>query len=291
MFEGVYGLKKVAEQEFDEAATKTLWGVEGRRSRTVLLETPGTLFGIRLIRFDPVSPIVIRDQSTGFDCDALKVIDFYAPDIAAAEAAIKRAGFKLKDEVATYELAGGKFFEGHLWGPDQVVTALIGGPKSFMSDFVSVTDRAFSEVMSVSSPVEDPAKVLAFYDQVLGLWVIHEYVIDDASFGKLVGTSHKMSLRAKNVGLSRSQPYFGIIHYGLPKGAYRSLKDRSVFPNRGIVAGTLFVTDVVKHAEAARAFGCDIVAPLASVTLKPYGRVQTVAIRGPHGVIHQLIEP
>lgn len=290
MFEGVYGLKKVAEQEIDEAGTKILWGVDGRRLATVLLETPGTHFGVRLVQFDPQSPVIIRDRSTGFDCDALKVIDFYAPDISAAEAAVKAAGLKLKDEVATYELAGGQFFEGHLWGADEVVTALIGGPKSFMSDFVSVTDRTFSEVMSVSSPVDDPARVLEFYEQVLGLWVIHEYAIDDASFGKLVGTQHKMSLRAKNVGLKRSQPYFGIIHYGLPKDAYRSLRDRSVFPNRGIVAGTLFVTDIARHADAAKAFGCDIVAPLATVALKPYGRVQSLALRGPHGVIHHLIE-
>lgn len=290
LFEGVYGLKKVAEQDLDEAATKALWGVDGRRSTTVLLETPGTHFGVRLVQFDPLSPIVIRDRSTGFDCDALKVIDFYAPDLIAAEATIKNAGFKLKDEVATYELAGGRFFEGHLWGADEVVTALIGGPKAFMSDFVTLIDRAFSEVMSVSSPVEDPARVLEFYDQVLGLWVIHEYAIDDASFGKLVGTSHKMSLRAKNVGLKRSQPYFGIIHYGLPPGAFRSLRDRSIFPNRGIVAGTLFVSDIARHADAAREFGCEVVAPLATVALKPYGKVQSLAIRGPHGVIHHLIE-
>lgn len=290
LFEGVYGLKRVAEQVLSEVEVLGLFGVEGRRALTMLLETPGTHFGVRLVQFDPLSDMVIRDRSSGFDCDALKVIDFYAPDMAAAAAAVQTAGFKLKDDIATYDLPGGRFSEGHLWGPDEVVTALIGGPKAVLSDVVTLTDRLFSEVMSVSSPVEDPDRVVAFYDQVLGLGVIHEYAIDDASFGKLVGTAHAMKLRARNIGTRRTEPYFGIIHYGLPKNAYKSLRERSVFPTRGLVAGTLFVSDIEAHAARARDFGCDIVAPVAEVTLKPYGRVKSFAMRAPHGVIHHLIE-
>jgi catechol 2,3-dioxygenase-like lactoylglutathione lyase family enzyme len=290
LFEGVFGLKPAAEQSLDRAAVQTLWGLRGHGARTLLLETPGTHFGVRLVQFDPVSPTVIRNRASGFDCDALKVIDFYAPDFDAANAHLQRRGFKLKDDVSVYELPNGRFIEGHLWGPDEVVTALISGPKEFFAGFATVTDRLFSEPQSISAPVHDQPRVLEFYDKVLGLPVIHEYAIDDDSFAKLVGTPHKLKLRAKNVGLKRTEPYFGIIHYGLPPDAYRSLKDRAVFPHRGLAGATLVVDHIADHARASAAFGCEVLAPVAEAALAPYGRVQSLTIRAPHGVIHHLIE-
>jgi catechol 2,3-dioxygenase-like lactoylglutathione lyase family enzyme len=290
LFEGVFGLKPVTEQTLDRAQVKALWGLEGHGAKTALLETPGTHFGVRLIQFDPVSPTIIRSRSSGFDSDALKVIDFYAPDFEAAHAHLKSKGFKLKDDISVYDLPNGKFTEGHLWGPDEVVTALISGPKDFFKDFATVTDKLFSEPQSISSPVGDQPKVVDFYEKVLGLSVVHEYAIDDPSFSKLVGTPHKLQLRAKNIGMKRTEPYFGIIHYGLPTDAYTSLKDRAVFPHRGLAGGTVFVDHIADHAREAKAFGVETLAPVTTVSLSPYGEVQSLTIRGPHGVIHHLIE-
>ncbi|MSO98548.1 MAG: hypothetical protein EXR11_10085 [Rhodospirillaceae bacterium] len=290
LFEGVFGLKPVAEQSLDRPAVKALWGLDGHGAKTMLLETPGTHFGVRLVQFDPVSPTIIRNRNSGFDCDALKVIDFYAPDFDAANAHLQSKGFKLKDDVSEYDLPNGKFIEGHLWGPDEVVTALISGPKDFFRDFATTTDKLFSEPQSISSPVEDQPKVVDFYEKVLGLSVVHEYFIDDPSFSKLVGTPHKLQLRAKNIGLKRTEPYFGIIHYGLPKGAYKSLRDKAVFPNRGLAGGTLFVDHIEDHAREAKAFGVEIHSAITEVSLSPYGKVRSFTLRAPHGVIHHLIE-
>lgn len=290
LFEGVFGLKPVAEQSLDKAQVKATWGLEGHGARTVLLETPGTHFGVRLVQFDPISSIVIRNSASGFDCNALKVIDFVAPDFAAAHEHVKSRGFKLKHDISVYDLPEGRFTEGHLWGPDEVVTALISGPLEFFKGFATVTNRLFSEPQSISSPVEDQPKVVDFYEKALGLPVVYEYFIDDPSFSKLVGTPHKLQLRAKNIGVKRTEPYFGIIHYGLPKGAYNSLRERAVFPNRGLVGATLFVDHLEDHAREARAFGCEILSPITQVSLSPYGKVQSLALRAPHGVIHHLIE-
>jgi len=290
LFEGVFGLKVAAEQSLDRAGVKALWGLDGHGAKTILLETPGTHFGVRLVQFDPVSPIVIRSKSSGFDCDALKVIDFYAPDFDAAKAHVESKGFKLKDDISVYDLPNGKFIEGHLWGPDEIVTALISGPKEFFRGFATTTDKLFSEPQSISSPVHDQPQVVDFYDKVLGLPVVHEYFIDDPSFSKLVGTPHKLQLKAKNIGLKRTEPYFGIIHYGLPPDAYQSLKGRAVFPNRGLAGGTLFVDHIADHAREAKAFGAEILSPVTQASLSPYGKVLSLTIRAPHGVIHHLIE-
>jgi catechol 2,3-dioxygenase-like lactoylglutathione lyase family enzyme len=289
LFEDVFGLAEVGRQDLTEPEVKALWGVEGRRATTVVLDTPGTPFGVRLVQFDPLSDVVIRNRSTGFDADALKVIDFYAPDFDAAEAYLKARGFALKHERAVYDLPEGRFIEGHLWGPDEVVCALVSGPKAFFSGFATVKDRTFSEVQSISSPVSDPERVIQFYKDVLGLEIVYEYFIDAESFSKLVGTPHKLQLRARNIGVKRTEPYFGIIHYGLPEDAYTSLRDRSVLPNRGLAGATVMADGLDVIAEKAGDFGAVILAPLARVSLAPYGRVRSLTLRAPHGVVHHLI--
>jgi catechol 2,3-dioxygenase-like lactoylglutathione lyase family enzyme len=289
MFEQVFNLKPVAEQALSRDEVQALWGLKGHAAHTMVLDTAGTPFGVRLVQFDPVSPIVIRDPARGFDADALKVIDFYAPDFNAAEAHLKKQGFRLKHDRAEYDLPEGHMIEGHLWGPDEVVCALVSGPKDFFRDFVTVNDRTVSEVQSISSPVSDPDAVLRFYKEVLDLGIVYDYFIDAESFSKLVGTPFKLQLKARNVGVKRSEPYFGIIHYGLPTDAYRSLRERAVFPNRGIAGATVMVTGVQDIAKKAAAFGAEVLAPPARVTLAPHGAVTSLTLRAPHGVIHHLV--
>jgi catechol 2,3-dioxygenase-like lactoylglutathione lyase family enzyme len=289
LFEQVFGLAPVAEQELSRETVKALWGLAGHSARTAVLDTPGTAFGVRLVQFDPVSDVVIRNRASGFDADALKVIDFYAPDFDAAEAHLKARGFALKHDRAEYDLPEGHFIEGHLWGPDEVVCALVSGPPAFFAGFATVKDRLVSEVQSISSPVSDPDAVLRFYREVLGLGVVYEYFIDAESFSRLVGTPHKLQLRARNVGVSRSEPYFGIIHYGLPGDAYRSLRERAVFPHRGLAGATLMADGIAAIATKARAWGAEILAPPVALELDPHGRVTSLTLRAPHGVIHHLV--
>ena len=291
VFDKVYGLVAVAEETLTADSVAALWGLSGRTALTVVLETPGTRFGIRLVQFDPQSDIVIRHKPSGYNSDALKVIDFYAPDFYAAKTHLEAKGYHLKDEVAEYELDNGAFLEGHLWGPDAVVTALVSGPKGFFRNFATTTEKLFSEVQSISAPVSDMPAVLAFYEAVLGLSVIHEYGIDHESFADLVGTQHKMKLRAKNVGLVRTEPYFGLIHYGLPETAYDSLRDRAVMPNRGLVGATVIVDDAADVARNAESHGADTLSALTEVELAPYGQILSFTVRGPHGVVHHIIEP
>ncbi|NKB44551.1 MAG: hypothetical protein GKS03_09775 [Alphaproteobacteria bacterium] len=290
LFEAVYGLRTVAEENLTGDSVAALWGLSEHTAQTVVLETPGTGFGIRLIQFDPPSDIVIRHKSSGYNSDALKVIDFYAPDFYAAKDHLESKGYHLKDEVAEYELENGKFLEGHLWGPDSVVTAIVSGPKDFFRNFATTTEKLFSEVHSISAPISDLDAVLSFYDTVLGLGIIHEYGIDHESFADLVGTQHKMKLRAKNVGIVRTEPYFGLIHYGLPETAYESLRDRAVMPNRGLVGATVLVDNAAEVSRNAESHGAEVLSTLAEVSLAPYGKALSFTVRGPHGVVHHVIE-
>ncbi len=103
IFEAIYGLVPIAEQSLDEAAVKALWGVVGRTAETVLLETPGTDVGVRLIQFNPIADITVRDLTVPMHANFLRVIDFYAPDFDAGRALVEQAGLKLNDGIAEYK--------------------------------------------------------------------------------------------------------------------------------------------------------------------------------------------
>ncbi len=190
-----FGLVEVARCDRTTQETRAIWGVEGQSSTEVTLQTPDSDFGLRLVQFDPGSPSQIRDPSRGMDCNALKVLDFYAPDLPAARSSIEAAGFLFKPEIADYDTPEGRYQEAHLWGPDGVVCALISGDPQLFTDLASVRDRMVSEPQSISGPVEDAEATLDFLDRVLGLKVIHRYGLEDASFVAIVGSTCPVRLR------------------------------------------------------------------------------------------------
>jgi catechol 2,3-dioxygenase-like lactoylglutathione lyase family enzyme len=262
-----FGMEELGRVARSVDETLAIWGCEGQAATEVTLETPGTPFGLRLVGFGPGVDVQIRAPSRGSDAEALKVIDFYAPDLQAALASIEAAGFRFKEDIADYDTPEGRFQEAHLWGPDGVVCALISGEPDTCAHLATVRDRLVSEPQSISGPVQDPEATLAFLKDVLGLEVIHRYGVDDESFDALVGTSAALKLRAWNVGISTLEPYFGIIHYGLPEGSQTSLIDVARPPARGLLGATVRVRDAAAVAgkagvEAVRTqvpgFGADV---------------------------------
>ncbi len=290
LFAGVFGLAPVCEQQLDPDAVHRTWGLSGISARTIVLETPGTQSGIRLVEFDPPSAVEIRSRASALDTDALKVIDFFAPDLEAALDQLRDAGFEPTGEPAEYDLPAGRLYESHVWGSDGVVCAVLSGPLSYFSGFVRVTDQRFSEVLSISGPVTDAAPALDFYRQVLGLDVVSQYELNDDSFRQLVGATQEIRLRGFNVGTSCDEPYFGIIDYGLPAGSTRSLRERSIMPHRGLVGATLYTDDIEGVCARCMAGRHTVIAPVATVDLAPHGRAQSLTIRAPHGIVHHLIQ-
>jgi catechol 2,3-dioxygenase-like lactoylglutathione lyase family enzyme len=287
----VFGMQCLAEVELDDAAVHDLWGVHERTARTALYQTPGTETGIRLVQFDPVSEVVMRDRHHGDEHDALKVIDFFVPDFAAAVARLEDAGHRLKDAIAEYDLPEGHFREAHLWAVDEVVYALIAGPAGFMAGLVHVVDRPFSEVMSLSTPVTNRAAAVAFYRQAFGFDEVYRYGFDDASFANLVGSADEMRLTAINVGTSLLDPYFGLIDYGPASARARSLANRCQLPHRGLAAAVIYTDRLKQVIDSCRQHGHEVVAGPAMADLPPHGIVPSALIRAPHGVLHHVIEP
>lgn len=291
LFEGVLGLVPAAEGRFDASAVAALFGVVGREARYVDLRTPGTRIGVMLVAFEPVEEVVIRPGGVGIQSDALKVVDFFTRDLDRAVARLRSFGFDLVGPPALLELPSGEVFnEAHVRAPDGVMVAFIYPRKGRLADYVSVTDRLFSEVQSSSGPVAELEPVEAFYEQGLGLTCGLEYRFESESFGRMVGTGGATLVRARNFGRVVEDVMLGVIHYGLPPGFAPSLRDRCRAPNRGLVAVRLLLPDVEAAVARCAAAGCEVAAPVAEVGLPPWGRLRTATVRGPHGIAHLLLE-
>lgn len=289
LFEGVLGLVVAGEQQLDEAATAAVFAVAGRRSHVVDLRTPGTRIGVTLVRFDPPSETVIRPGGVGIQSDALKVVDFFTTDLDRAVKRLRSFGFDLVGPPALLELPTGEVFrEAHVRAPDGVMVAFILPVKARIADYVSVTDRLFSEVQSCSGPVAELEPVQAFYERGLGLACGLQYRFESESFGRMVGTGGATLVRARNFGRVVEDVMLGVIHYGLPGGFAPSLADRCRAPARGLVAVTLSVEDLDGVVERCRSAGYAVPVPPVAVAASPWGRARVATVRGPHGVAHLL---
>jgi len=266
------------------------WGTAAQGATEVVLGTRGTRYGARLVSFEPVSPVVIRDRGRGFDAEAPKVIDFYAPDFAAARRAIAEAGWALREPVAEYDLPEGHFIEGHVWGPDEIVCAIVSGPRDFFSQFATITDRTFSEPQSLSGAVSELEPSIRFFTEALDLRVVYRYGIEEDTFRQLVGSAaREFNLRAVNVGITTQEPYLGLIHYGMRPGTYASLRGRARPPHRGTLGATIVVRDADATAHRVRAAGGTILAEPVEVEIAPFGRVHSVLFQAPNGGCYQAV--
>lgn len=280
LFRDVFGMVEVGRARLDPERGRTLFGADAGTVDLLALTTPGVLSGVLVCRFDPVSDETIRTYESRVDRDALKVIDFYAPDYEGALRHARRLGYQVVEAQAEYELDGGTFREAHLWGPDNVVTAFLGGPATFFADFAQVTDRLVSEVQSISAPVGQAQPVIDFYREVFGWDVVYEYTIDDPTFAELVGVD-ELRLRSRNVGVSTREPYLGLIDYGLPDHVGGSLRGRCVAPRRGLLGAVVTTSDLAGVLSRAGA--------TVEVDLAPFGATRAALLTAPHGVPHLVI--
>lgn len=285
LFVDVFGMEQVERHDLDAELAGSVFGASHgsvESAQVVVLRTPGVESGVVLVQFDPVCAETIRTWESRGARDVLKVIDFYAPDYEAAVARARRLGHRVIDAQAAYELPQGTFREAHLWGPDNVVTAFLGGPSDFFADFAQVTDAEVSEVQSISAPLGNTTATVEFYREVFGWPVVFEYEVDDPSFAAMVGLEG-LVLRSRNVGPSTREPYFGLIDYGVVDEDQDSLRNRARAPRRGLLGAVLVTDDLAGTVRRAGAAAGEV------VDVDLLGRSQSCLVLPPHGVPHVVL--
>lgn len=291
LFRDAFGLETVARESLDRRRLRGLWGFDAPSAESHVLETPGTRVGVQLLAFDPPSETIVRSGAAGIDAEALKVIDFVVTDLERASRHVKAAGFTPSGRASYTVPRDGRFSEEHVNGPEGVFCALLQMHDTSPARFVHVTDRLCSEMLGVSAPVCDLGRSLDFY-QAIGLRPVYRYAIESTSFEHLVGAGRSTRVVGVNVGLSEREPMIGLIHYGLPEGSYRSLRERAVLPHRGLIG----IRMTARSADAVEAActgleSVEIVHPTHDAKLAPFGRIRSLLVRAPHGVLHHVISP
>jgi len=294
LFRDAVGMTVLAEEALSESDVDRLWGLAGSRADSWLLgvDPRGAAagIGVHLVRFDPQSPIAVREGATGTDSDALKVCDFMVSDFEGARTRMEGAGFPLTSDPATYDVPGvGRFTEGHIDGPDGIKIALLKSHDADRGRFCRDVDSLFSEVLGFSAPISDPTPVARFYE-ALGLNEVFRYEIESAGFETMVGIAQATKAVGINYGLSEIDPMLGTIDYGLAKQHYSSLRDRAELPNRGFLAVRLAVSSVDAVAATAERWGLEVAAGPSRARMAPWGSVGSIVLRAPHGVLHHCIE-
>lgn len=291
LFRDVAGMEVRSDERLSAITAHALFGTQDREARLVALATPGSRIGVWLAEFSPHSDTVIRVGGVGVATDALKMVDVFTRDRVAAIARVKSLGFEFVSEGADVTLPdGGRFIEAHVRGPDGVMFAVIEALNLPASQFVSVTDRLFSEVQSTSAPVSDFEPVRHFYEQLLGVPLGFRYEFESESFSKMVGTKDTIRIRANNYGRVVDDVMLGIIHYGLPPGSYESLRERAQPPHRGVIGVRLEVRGLDALLQRCADAGVEIARPAERSVTAVLGNSRVAAVRAPHGVWHWLIE-
>ncbi|MBS4751401.1 hypothetical protein KG112_01105 [Nocardioides sp. zg-ZUI104] len=287
-----YGMAPRGAGRLEGADAEALLG-EGFAADLQVLGTPGVTAGAVLCRFDGPPAPPVRDEESRLFRDAFRVIDFYAPDFAAALEHSAAAGFPMHTKEASYELAEGSFREAHVEAPDNVMTAFLSGPADFFTEFAQVRDRIASEPVSISLPLSDAATTTAFYRDVFGWGVVYEYDFVDASFSAMLGIdgedAEPIKVCSQALGPSRDRTYVNIVDYGLPADRAGSLLGASVPPRRGLL-GLVVLTDdldgVVARAGADARLG-----EVVDVDLPGFGSSRATTLRAPFGAPHVVAQP
>lgn len=285
------GLQSSGVFEIAQDVAASLLGEPTQHWSHCWMDEPTTHFGVRLWHFSASKNTPVRHPSRGTDRDAPKVIDFYAPDFELAVEKLVTTGWNVKDSIGEYDLPEGSMKEAHLWGPDNVVTAVISGPADFFKNFATLCSAPFSEPQSISTPVTNLSEACLFYQQVFGLSAVYEYEIESKSFDALVGTDDSLKLKAVNIGVSTKEPYMGLIDYGSIDPHSQSLHGETRPPARGLLGVEMLVNDLSKIIAAAQE--CDTAAVLSEarqIEYPPYGAVRSAFIEGPHGMLHHVME-
>jgi catechol 2,3-dioxygenase-like lactoylglutathione lyase family enzyme len=286
-----FGMVEQLRLQHSVAACSEMWGTEGLSATELVMGTPDTPYGARIVQFSPLSAVAIRDRDRGYDADAPKVIDFYVRDLVAARRYVEAAGWRFREPLAEYDLPEGHFTEAHVWAQDEFVCALIHGPPEFFAKFCVLTDRMFSEPQSLSGAVSQFEPSIAFFEQVLDLAVVYRYGISDDSFRQLVGSARpQFNLRAVNMGLTTEEPYIGLIHYGMPEESYASLHGRARPPHRGILGATIVVRDVDEVVRRARAVGGEVLAAPVACVHTVWGPARVATLLAANGGCYQVVQ-
>ena len=241
LWRGVFGLETVASRHGDDPELARLWRVSpGEIMRQALVATPGENTGmLHFVEFDRPGP-AIRENAGDFDL-CPKNLDVYVRDMPARIAELKSAGYQFHktDYSETTTPDGITFRVMQMAGHDKiniVLMEVLGMPVPF-------TDAGYAAVGPVVTVVADANSERGFYQDICGLDLLNDVVLEGPVVERMVGLPPGSAMRMSIWGKPDSS--FGRIEIG----SYRGVDGDNLFPRavpkqRGILQVTFGTRDL-----------------------------------------------
>ncbi|MBT4740878.1 MAG: hypothetical protein HOH20_11100 [Rhodospirillaceae bacterium] len=227
-------------------------------------------------------------------------LNFYVDDIRATTKALQAQGFVFWSEPVGYEVSAkaGLPVEVLFDGPDGLAINLVEltgddstavGKLRLDVEAEGKTKTGYTPVSTTSHSIIDHEKALAFYQQVLGLHIIIDDVLDKPETNHFLGRPKEAQTRATFV--SAAHP-FGKIALSHPLNYEASSKgDIQVPPNIGYLAQSFLVPDVQKALAVCDEIGAERFSDPADIMLPGVGPRFAAVVRNPgSGALMELIE-
>ncbi len=294
LFRDVMGMEIVAEQFVFGPEFEQLWGLPTfMTARSIILGKPRVASGrIRLIRFEPLSEIVICEGADPWDTGAVKTIDFVVTDFERAKHLLDSHGWGWRTDPQRYPLPNGEgeLLEGHIDGPDDTTLGILQLFGVSRSAYVEVGDDVlFSEMATSSRFVTDIEQALSFYVDVLGFQVVTDIIIDQTKLQGLIESPSGGALRMILLGsLETKSGEIGLLKYEGIKG--KSLAHRAKPPCRGVIMMSFETQDLDQLHDQLREHGVTVFSSPVQLELEPYGLVQVMTVQSPDGVMHEFFQ-
>lgn len=301
LYEEQLGMRLVAEGDVSpsDAGVRALWDLPaGTGGRVAWLEQPGAGSGaIRLVEFEPRSPIVVTDGARPYDHGLIKNLDFFTDDVDAAYARLTAAGVPFLAPPVCYPVPWGRGVlacEAHsaaLEGVKLSVARLLGAPRKAFGE--ATHETPFTEVAVAAQVVADHRAAVRFYCDAFDCVPAVDTAIEDEKLIAALRLPPGTRLRVCFIGPPQAVGgKIGLLAYeGDGVKDARSLAARSRPPHRGAVMMSFECDDVFHRHALAIACGATEAAPPTSVDLLPFGRVRASSVRSPDGLLIELIEP
>ena len=300
-YAGVVGLSASYPVTLSGSNFDTHWQLgPGSTAEAVMFSSGASRVGrVLAIAFDAENRITIS-QPGDRTYRGLWNLNFYVDDILATTRSLKADGYKFWSEPVGYEVSAeaGQPVEVLFDGPDGVAINLVelaGGDETAIGklrlevDAEGKTETGYTAVSTTSHSVIDREKALQFYQQVLGLHVIIDDVLDKPETNHFLDRPDGAKTRATFV--SADHP-FGKIALSCPLNYKAPNKgDSQVAPNIGYLAQGFLVPDLSAALEACDAVGADRYSEPVEIMMPGVGSQLAAMVRNPgSGALMELIE-
>lgn len=236
-----FGLEVRSRREGADEGLSRLWNLQKNDiQRQALIAAPGVATGmIHLVQFAHPGPVV-REGAQAFD-QVPKNLDIYVQDMPDRVDAIRNAGYRFRNEHYSEVTApdGTQFREIHLPSHDGINVVLL----EVIGLAMPFNPAGFSGVGPLITIVDDAIAERAFFQDIIGLSMLSENLLDGPEIEKMVGLPPGSALDVSIWG-DKDAP-FGQVEIIDYRGVHgKDLYALTVPPNRGILHLKYQVSDL-----------------------------------------------